>query len=76
MKSQLYAQIFYTILCFATWAGIRIEVTEVPPLLLSNKPIYLASSLNNWNPGDPNYALTKQNDGGIQYRTTGCSSVF
>lgn len=60
-------RIFYSILLFflhiVSWAGVRIEVTEVPPLLLNNKPIYLASSLNNWNPGDPNYALKLQDNG-------------
>jgi AraC-like DNA-binding protein len=29
---------------------------------MNNKPIYMASSLNNWNPGDENFMLKKQSE--------------
>lgn len=61
--TRLISTVLLHILCMHAWAGLRIEIVEVPPLLLTDKPVYLASSLNNWNPGDPNYVLQKSIDG-------------
>ncbi len=41
----------------AVAAGVRIEIAELPPLLMPGKPLYMASSLNNWNPGNEEYRM-------------------
>lgn len=43
-------------------AQLLIEV-DAPQLLVPNKPIYMASDLNNWNPGHPDYLLKKNSNG-------------
>lgn len=61
-------------------AQIRLEVS-VDTLLLPDKPIYLAASLNNWNPKDPQWQLRKvskgkyiieigENEGDFEYKFT------
>ena len=47
----------------AAVAQVRIEVVKYPPLLIPDAPLYLAGSLNNWNPGDPAYKLSKDSAG-------------
>ncbi len=42
---------------------IKITVTSVPENTPKNATIYLASSLNNWNPNDEKFKLTKDENG-------------
>ena len=44
-------------------AQVRIVVTDYPPLPLAAKGLYLASSVNNWSPGDPAYEMKHNSDG-------------
>lgn len=39
----------------AVIAQLRIEITEAPALISPGSSLFLASDLNNWSPGDPNY---------------------
>jgi hypothetical protein len=43
--------------------GFVLVVTDASQLASPPSPIYLASNLNNWNPADPAYKLTRQSDG-------------
>jgi AraC-like DNA-binding protein len=59
LKRLLQLCLFISLLvCQSLAAQIRIEV-KVDTLLLSDQYIYLASSLNNWNPKDPQWMLRK-----------------
>jgi AraC-like DNA-binding protein len=53
---------FFT-LSVSGWAQIRLEVAHPAPLAVADRGLYLAASFNNWNPGDPRLALTRQPDG-------------
>ena|GEM_PF-3717375 len=44
---------------FSVSAQVRLEVIQHVPLRLADAPLYLASTLNNWNPGDPNYRFSR-----------------
>lgn len=44
-------------------AQIKIVVSEYPTFLIPDGELYMASSINNWSPGDPNYTLKKDIDG-------------
>lgn len=44
-------------------AQLRIEVLGKPVLGSPDSKLYLASDLNNWSPGDPNYAFKKDASG-------------
>ncbi len=46
-----------------TEAQIKIVVSEYPTFLVPDGELYMASSINNWSPGDPNFALKKDIDG-------------
>lgn len=51
------------LLALSANAQVRIEVVRYPKLLIADGPIYLATNLNNWNPGSPEYRLTKAPNG-------------
>jgi hypothetical protein len=51
------------LLALSANAQVRIEVVRYPKLLIPDGPIYLATNLNNWNPGSPEYRLTKAPNG-------------
>jgi AraC-like DNA-binding protein len=44
-------------------AQIKILVDKHPDFLIEKGELYMASSFNNWSPGNPNYLLKKGNDG-------------
>ncbi len=44
-------------------AQIRIEITELPELLLPTEGVYLAASFNNWAPGESKYQFKKDASG-------------
>ncbi len=44
-------------------AQVHIVVVKHPPLLIPDAPLYLASTLNNWNPGDPSYQFSADSAG-------------
>jgi AraC-like DNA-binding protein len=54
---------FFALLSCTALAQLRIEVVGVPPLLTPSSSLYLASDLNNWSPGDPNYRFRKDTSG-------------
>ncbi len=45
------------------FAQLRIEVVEAPALISPGSSLFLASDLNNWSPGDPNYKFRKDSTG-------------
>ncbi|MBC7569159.1 MAG: helix-turn-helix domain-containing protein [Spirosoma sp.] len=51
------------LLAFSVSAQVRLEVIQHVPLRLADAPLYLASTLNNWNPGDPNYRFSRDSAG-------------
>jgi AraC-like DNA-binding protein len=51
------------LVALAASAQVRIDVVKHPPLLIPDAPLYLAGTLNNWNPGDPAYKFTKDSAG-------------
>jgi hypothetical protein len=54
------------ILCslgFSVFSQIRIEIVQVPPLLVKEGKLYIAGTFNNWNPGDPQYTMQRSSNG-------------
>lgn len=47
----------------AVFAQLRIEIVEAPALISPGSSLFLASDLNNWSPGDPNYKFRKDSTG-------------
>jgi predicted alpha/beta superfamily hydrolase len=47
-------------------AQLTLKVTQVPSNTPQAENIYVAGNFQNWNPGDPNYILTKNTDGSYQ----------
>lgn len=45
------------------FAQLRIEIVDAPPLVSQEASLFLASDLNNWSPGDPNYKFSKDSTG-------------
>jgi AraC-like DNA-binding protein len=48
---------------FMTWAQVRIEVVKYPALSPTGSGLFIAGDFNNWNPGDPRFALKRQPNG-------------
>jgi AraC-like DNA-binding protein len=48
---------------FSLLSQIRIEVVQLPPLLVKEGKLYIVGSFNNWNPGDPQYVMQRSSDG-------------
>lgn len=44
---------------FVTNAQIRIEIAKMPALIEPEQGLYFASTINSWDPGDPDYKLKK-----------------
>jgi predicted alpha/beta superfamily hydrolase len=64
------AEVKKFVLCsflFATFslanAQLTITITSIPTATPLNSDIYIAGSFNSWNPGQPAYKLTNNNDG-------------
>lgn len=47
----------------AAFAQLRIEIVDAPALISPGASLFLASDLNNWSPGDPNYRFRKDSTG-------------
>lgn len=47
----------------AVFAQLRIEIVEAPALISPGSSLFLASDLNNWSPGDPDYKFRKDSTG-------------
>lgn len=59
-----YLILFFWLFCgVPAGAQVRIEVVKYPPLQAPDAPLYFASDINNWNPGDPNYVMKKDKNG-------------
>lgn len=58
-----FLTIFLLLLGNRVEAQIKIVVDEYPTFLIPDGELYIASSFNNWSPGDPNYMLKKDIDG-------------
>jgi hypothetical protein len=48
---------------FSVLSQIRIEVVQIPPLLVKEGKLYIVGTFNNWNPGDPQYVMQRSSDG-------------
>jgi AraC-like DNA-binding protein len=48
---------------FSVLSQIRIEVVQLPPLLVKEGKLYIVGTFNNWNPGDPQYVMQRSSDG-------------
>lgn len=57
------ATLLFVFLHCAGFAQLRIEVVGNPVLSTSSSSLYLASDLNNWSPGDPNFRFQKDASG-------------
>ncbi|MFN8354906.1 MAG: helix-turn-helix domain-containing protein [Spirosomataceae bacterium] len=45
------------------WAQVRLEITHYPTFKSTDTRIFIASSFNDWNPGDPTMELKRRADG-------------
>jgi AraC-like DNA-binding protein/uncharacterized membrane protein len=54
---------FLILISSATFGQLRIEILEAPALVSASSSLYLASDLNNWSPGDPDYKFKKSASG-------------
>ncbi|MCE7043296.1 helix-turn-helix domain-containing protein [Dyadobacter sp. CY312] len=61
--NKVSAVLFFVLLTCTAFAQLRIEVVATPPLATPSSSLYLASDLNNWSPGDPNYRFRKDTSG-------------
>lgn len=61
--TRFRATLFFVLLSYAAFAQLRIEVVATPPLVTPGSSLYLASDLNNWSPGDPDYRFNKDEAG-------------
>lgn len=72
---------FLLLFTSALWAQVTLKITSIPANTPANSTIYLAGSINNWNPADSNYALQPdglgnwqiiipQSSGTVQYKFT------
>lgn len=52
----------YLIVPVMVYCQLTIKITSVPSQTSSDATIYLAGTMNNWNPGDAQYVLTKSNN--------------
>jgi AraC-like DNA-binding protein len=55
--------IILSCLSLSVLSQIRIEVVQLPPLLVKEGKLYMVGSFNNWNPGDPQYAMQRSSNG-------------
>lgn len=46
-----------------SWAQVRVEVVHYPTLSPTGAGLFIAGEFNNWNPGDPRFALKRQANG-------------
>jgi AraC-like DNA-binding protein len=63
---KIYKTLIFIVLCLQVLllkAQIRIEITELPELLLPTEGVYLAGSFNNWAPGESKYQFKKDASG-------------
>lgn len=56
----LFLYVIQSCIIFGQW---NITITDFPQNTPSDANIYLAGSFNQWNPGNENYILKKDNDG-------------
>ena len=52
-----------TLMQASFFAQLQLQVVKVPNNTPINEPLYVAGNFNNWNPGDQNYQLTKDQAG-------------
>lgn len=65
---RTFKQIKFYILLFAMMSigfksQVLLKITSLPKETPENAKIFMANSLNNWNPNDPNFELKKDNSG-------------
>lgn len=53
--------IIFLLTCFYSTAQVTINIVAVPSNTPANDPVYIAGTMNGWNPGASNYQLTKIN---------------
>lgn len=60
---KILIAIVLALVSHGAFAQLRIEIEEVPALISPGAALFLASDLNNWSPGDPNYKFRKDSTG-------------
>ena len=60
---KLLLAVALTLVSSAAFAQLRIEIVDAPALISPGASLFLASDLNNWSPGDPNYRFRKDSTG-------------
>ncbi len=60
--------IMFTLLLWlvCAFAQLTIKVTTLPANTPLSEPIHIAGNFNNWNPGDANFILQRQDNGALQ----------
>ncbi|KIA88202.1 alpha/beta hydrolase [Kaistella jeonii] len=59
---KLYSVIF-VMMCTNFQSQVHLKITSIPKGTPENTKIFMANSLNNWNPNDPNFELKKDSSG-------------
>ncbi len=78
VKLNLFKCLLFFILLMVNGVGysqLTIKVTSVPATTLPTAKIYIAGTMNNWNPGSPTYELTKNGDGTFSITFTPASGT-
>lgn len=63
MMHKYFSVILYLLFHFVSIGQLTIRVTSIPTNTPVSDRIYIAGTMNNWNPGSAAYQLTKDNDG-------------
>jgi hypothetical protein len=62
LNTLKYYTYFLSILLLSSCHNMRVEVYDVPSNTPENAEIFITGEFNNWDPGDPDYTLTRIND--------------
>jgi len=63
MNLRLFLLLIFFSFCSIVKSQLTIRVVSVPPTTLPEDKIFIAGTMNNWNPGLSNYELIKSSDG-------------
>jgi predicted alpha/beta superfamily hydrolase len=63
MKIQIYLVLFFTFVILTAGAQVVFVVDSLPAYTPPEDTLFIAGDFQGWNPGDPEYALEKNEDG-------------
>ncbi len=63
MMNKYFSVILYLLIHYASFGQLTIRVTSIPTNTPVSDHIYIAGTMNNWNPGSATYQLIKDNEG-------------